>query len=102
MYSSASQAASGSTTSSSDPSRKTTACNTARSSGCTPSSAGICGITAAPCGTYSPGPSAMLASGHRGNDAQLVAVLHRRVQVVEVADVLVIEVDVDEAAHLAV
>src|SRR6202011_1380370 len=44
----------------------------------------------------------MLPPGHRGDDAQLVTVLDRRGQVVEVADVLVVEIDVDEAAHLAV
>src|SRR6266852_755858 len=79
---------------------KTAAWSTAKSSGWTPSSGGISGRTAAPSGTSA--SSAMLASGHGGNDAQLVAVLDLRREVVEVADVLVIEVDVDEASHLAV
>src|SRR5262249_5676877 len=43
-----------------------------------------------------------LPPGHRGDDGQLVAVLDRRGEVVEVTDVLVVEVDVDEAAPLAV
>src|SRR5262249_57384134 len=43
----------------------------------------------------------MSASGHGGDDGQLVAILDRRVQVLEVSDVLVIEIDVDEAARCA-
>src|SRR5262245_42767687 len=41
-----------------------------------------------------------VASGHRRDDGQLVAVLDRRVEVLQVADVLVVEVDVDEPPHL--
>src|SRR5438552_967646 len=84
---------------SSEPARKTTACKTATSSGWTFNSGGISGSTAAPSGTSS---SAISASGDGGDDAQLVAVLDCRGEVVEVADVFVIEVDVDEAADLAV
>src|SRR5262245_39689183 len=106
-YSIASSAAAGSTTSSSEPSRKTVACNTARSRGTIPNSSGIRGKTAAPSGTSSPPASfcrssLMSAPGNGGNDRQLVAVLDRRREVVEVADVLVVEIDVDETAHLAV
>src|SRR5262249_18307953 len=104
MYSIASAEASGSTTSSSDPSRKTSACSTASSSGLTPSSAGMSGKTAAPAGTSAAGSlssgSAISASGHGGDDRQLVAVVDRRGEVLQVADVLVVEVDVDEAPHL--
>src|SRR5947209_7111593 len=102
MYSIASTAASGSTTASSEPSRKTMACSTANNSGLTPSSSGIFGMTAAPSGTWGAGASLMLASGDGGDDGQLVAVLHGRLQVVQIADVLVVEVDVDEPAQLAV
>src|SRR5215469_15114527 len=103
MYSIASAAASGSTTSSSDPSRKTVACSTASSSGWTFNSAGISGIRAAPSGTSSSSwCSCMSASGHRGDDGQFVAVLDRRGQVVEVAHVFLVEVQVHEAAHLPV
>src|SRR6516225_2922373 len=100
MYSIASAAASGSTTSSSEPSRSTGACSTASRSGWMFSSAGISGRMAAPSGTSSSKRSAMSASGHGGDDGQLVAVLDGGGQVVEVTDVLVVEVDVDEAAHL--
>src|SRR5439155_4402135 len=44
----------------------------------------------------------MSASRHCGNDADLVAVLDRRSQVVQIANVLVIEVDVHKTADLAV
>src|SRR3954470_16484871 len=103
MYSITSIAASGSTTSSSDPSRKTMACRTARNIGLTPSSGGMSGRTDAPLGTHSPGSSfsAMSAPSHSGNDGQLVAILDCRVQVVEEANVLVVEVDVDETLELA-
>src|SRR5438552_18129264 len=66
-----------------------------------PSSAGIRGKTAAPSGTSRPVSSAISASGHRGDDAHLVAVLDRRGEVAEIADVLIIEIHIDEAAHLA-
>src|SRR5205085_7753051 len=89
-------------TSSVEPSMKTMACSTARNSGWTPSSAGMSGKTAAPSGTSRSASSAISASGHRGDDAQLVAVLDGGGEVVEVANVLVVQVDVDEAAHLAV
>src|SRR4051794_10928966 len=71
------------------------------SSGCTPSSAGISGKTAAPSGTSGAG-SLISASRHRRDDGQLVAVLDRRVQRLQEADVLVVEVDVHELPELAV
>src|SRR5688500_13020316 len=98
MKSRASSAAAAWTTSSAEPLRKTTAWRTARSSGLMPSSGGIRGKTAAPSGTSS--AALMSASGHGGDDGQLVAVLDGRAQAVQVADVLVVEVDVDEAAQL--
>src|SRR5262249_43461602 len=101
-YCSASSPAAGSTTSSLEPTRKTTACSVASSSGWMPSSAGISGKTAAPSGTSGSLSSAMSAPCDGGNDADLVAVLDGGGEVVEVADVLVVEVDVDEAAQLAV
>src|SRR5262249_43026187 len=111
--------------SSAEPSRKTRACRAVRSRGCTPSSGGISGKTAAPGGTSpaggegsvmtvlmggsrrSPGIRRTLnASGSAprdgGDDAHIVAVLDRRRQIVEVADVLIVEIDVDEAAHLSI
>src|SRR5262245_37137346 len=91
-------------TDSAEPSKKTMACRVAKSSGWMPNSAGMSGKTAAPSGTSCSGelPSDISASGHGGDDAQLVAVLQRGLEVVEVTDVLVVEVHVDEAAHLAV
>src|SRR5260370_21668252 len=80
---------------------KTTAWRTASRSGLTPSSGGIRGKTAAPSGTGLSASSAISASGHRGNDAQFIAVLDCRGQVIEVTDVLIVQVDVDEAANLA-
>src|SRR5438105_368278 len=61
------------------------------------------GKTAAPSGT-SEGSAASLmsASSHRGNDRQFVAVLDSCVEKVQVAHVLVIDVQIDESAHLAV
>src|SRR5262249_130276 len=100
--SSASPAASGLTMPSEEPSRNTTACNTARSNGLIPNSGGMSGKTAAPSGTSRGTSSAISAPGHRGNDAQLIAILDDRCQVIQVADVLVVQVDVDEAPHLAV
>src|SRR6266702_4503539 len=100
MRSSASSAAAGWTTSSDEPLRKTAACRVANSSGLTPSSAGMGGKTAAPSGTSLSSASLMSASGHGGDDRHLVAVLDGGIQAVEVADVLVVEVDVDEAAQL--
>src|SRR5437762_1466569 len=44
----------------------------------------------------------MSAPGHSGNDAELVAVFDRRGQIVEVANVLVVQIDVDEAADLPI
>src|SRR5436309_1836437 len=80
-----------------------------------PSSSGMSGKTAAPSGTsedpaeslrssagLGSGWSAMSASCDGGDDGQHVAVLGRRLQVVEIADVFVVEIDVDKAAHLAV
>src|SRR5262249_28460838 len=98
-----SSAASGSTTASSEPERNTTACKSARSSGSTPSSSGINGKSAAPSGTSrSSSAAAISASGHRRDDRQLVAVFHRRVHVAQVTAVLVVEMEVDEAAPLPV
>src|SRR5205085_11326694 len=85
-----------------EPARKTTACRTASRRGLTASSGGMRGKTAAPSGTSGSAASLISASGHGGDDRQLVAVLDRRGQVVQVADVLVVDVQVDEAAHLAV
>src|SRR5438270_10247927 len=102
-YCSASSPAPGSTTCSLEPTRKTTACSAASSSGLTPSSGGISGKTAAPSGTSgSSKSSAMSAPCHRGDDVQLVAVLDGAIEIIQVADVLFVEVDVDEAAQLAV
>src|SRR5262245_35740606 len=119
MNCTASSAAAGLTTSSEEPSRNTIACSAASSKGWTPSSSGIVGKTAEPAGTSSGDcwESAMvlsdgayaarhracakripLAPRHRRNDAHLVAVLDRRVQAVEIADVLIVEIDVHEPA----
>src|SRR5665213_453480 len=98
MYSNASEEASGFTTSSSEPERKTTAWITANSNGSTPNSGGMSGKTATPSGVSS-GSS---ATGHRGDDRQFIAVLDRRGEIIEIANVLIVEVDVDELAHLAV
>src|SRR5262249_53133205 len=81
--------------------RKTVACRAASRRGSAPSSGGISGKTAAPSGISSAVSSVISAPGHGGNDAQLVAVLDRAGEVVEVADVLVVEVDVDKPADLA-
>jgi len=43
----------------------------------------------------------VLAAGDGGDDADFVAVLERRLAVFEEADVLLVDIDVDEAAHLA-
>src|SRR5262245_17343595 len=102
MYSKASSAASGSTSLSSEADRKTVACSTASSSGWTPNSAGISGKTPAPSGTSRLLDLAMSAPGHGGNDAHLVAVFDRGGEVVEVADIFIIHIDVDEPPHLAV
>src|SRR5262245_45789117 len=101
MYSSASVAASGWTMASSEPSRNTTACSNPSKRGWTPSSSGMSGKTAAPRGTWLSGRSLMLAPGDSGNDRELIAVLDRRVEIVEEANILVIEIDVDEALELA-
>src|SRR5205823_780910 len=61
---------------------------------------GISGKTAAPSGTSPSAASFISASGHGGDDGEFVALLDRRVQVIEVSNVLVIEIDVDEAAQL--
>src|SRR4051812_29708644 len=42
------------------------------------------------------------AAGHRRQDLDLAALAHRRLQAVGVADVLAVDVDVDEATQLAV
>src|SRR2546423_14210961 len=99
----ASSPASGWTIAASDPVTNTKACSVANSSGWTPSSSGMSGKTAAPSGT-SPddSPSEMSSSssaigsppGDGRDDAQLVAVLNRGGEVVEVAHVLVVEVQV--------
>src|SRR5712692_978093 len=68
-----------------------------------PTLSGINGTKAAPSGTSSPsGGLAISAPGHGGNDAQLVAVVDRRGQVIKIADVLVVQIDVDEAANLPI
>src|SRR3954471_20410076 len=79
------------------------ACSVASRRGGMPSSSGVTGNTAPPSGTSSDwcdSPSDISASGDRGDDAQLVAVLDGGLHAVEVADVLVVEVDVDELADL--
>jgi hypothetical protein len=43
----------------------------------------------------------VLAAGDGGDDTDLVAVFERRLAVLEEADVLLVDIDVDEAAHLA-
>ena len=43
----------------------------------------------------------LLASRNRRDDADLVAVFKRRLAVFEEADVLLVDIDVDKAAHLA-
>src|SRR5205085_1703959 len=43
-----------------------------------------------------------LTSGYCRYDVQLIAFLHRRGEIVQIADVLVIEIDIDEAAKLTV
>ena len=43
----------------------------------------------------------VLASRDRRDDADFVAVFERRLAVFEEADVLLVDIDVDEAAHLA-
>src|SRR5438445_9801584 len=85
---------------SSEPARNTEACTTASRSGFTPSSGGMSGKTAAPSGTSA--SAGISASGHGGDDAHLVAILDGRLKIIQVANVLVIEVDVHKAAHLAV
>src|SRR5689334_22644864 len=102
MYCSASSAAGPLTTSSSEPARKTVACNTASSSGLTANSDGINGNTAAPSGTSESPASLMSPSSHSRDNRQLVAVLDRCGEIIEIANVLIVEVDIDEAAHLAV
>src|SRR5438876_5408347 len=85
---------------SSEPARNTEAWTTASNSGFTPSSGGMSGKTAAPSGTSA--SAAMSASGYRGNNTHLVAIFDRGLQVIQVAHVLVIEIDIHETAHLAV
>src|SRR5436305_1896100 len=95
MYCSASSAAASLTTAASEPSKNTIACRAASRSGWMPSSSGMSGKTAAPSGTSDVGsPADMSASCDGRDDAQLVAVLDRRLQAVEVANVLVVELDV--------
>src|SRR5262249_7440825 len=98
----ASSAAAGSITFCSEPSRKTTAWRTASTSGLIPSSGGISGKTAAPSGPELSASSAISASSHGGDNAQFIAVLDRGGEVVEITDVLIVQVDIDEAANLAV
>src|SRR5438270_6848189 len=103
MYCSASSAAASLTTAASEPSKNTTACRVASRSGWMPNSSGMSGKTAAPSGTAVVGsPSDMSASCDGRDDAHLIAVLDRGLEAVEVADVLVVEVDVHEAPHLAI
>src|SRR5258708_17115705 len=84
---------------SSEPSRNTVACSTAKSSGSTPSSSGMTGKTAAPSGTSRSASSAMSTSGHGRDDRQLITVFHRRGEVFEIADVFVIQIHVDVLAR---
>src|SRR5262249_13520595 len=100
--STASSAAFGSTTFLSEPARKTAAWTTASRRGLTPSSGGMSGKTAAPDGTSPSASSAMSASGDRGDDAHFVAFFDGRSQVVEVANVFVVDVHVDKTADLPV
>src|SRR5260370_17828267 len=72
----------------------------AKRTGWIPSSAGICGNTAAPAGTSGADSSAISSSGHRGYDAQLIAIFDGRRQIVQIANILIIEVNVHEATHL--
>src|SRR5947209_19827567 len=102
MVSTASSAASGLTTSASEPDRNTVACSAARKTGWIPRSSGMLGKPAAPFGTSRSSASLTSSPSDSGNDADLVAILYQRGQVIQVADVLVVEVDVDEAADLPV
>src|SRR5262249_29261877 len=102
MHWTASSAASGSTMSSSEPARKTVAWSTARSRGLMPRSGGMEGKTAAPSGTSLSASPAMSASCHGGDDRHFIACLDGRAEVVEVANVFIIHIDVDKAADLPV
>src|SRR5258708_26874909 len=84
---------------SSEPSKNTMACNAAKKRGSTPSSAGISGKTAAPSGTFRSVSSDSLATGHRGNDRQFIAVFNGGGEIVEVTNVFVIQVQVDILPH---
>src|SRR5262249_34233651 len=95
-------AASGWTMSSSEPARKTVAWITASNSGWMATSGGMSGKTAAPSGTCDAPSSAMSPSGHRRDDTERVAVLHGGIQIIQVAYILIIEIEVDELANLAV
>src|SRR5437879_3068748 len=66
-----------------------------------PNSGGMTGKTAAPSGTCFCS-WLMSAPGHCGNDAHLIAVLDAGLHAVQVANVLIVEVNVHETAHLAV
>src|SRR5438270_11384002 len=66
-----------------------------------PSSGGMTGKTAAPSGTWFES-WVMSTPGHRGNDANLIAVLDAGLQAVQVANVLVVDVDIHEPADLPV
>src|ERR1700730_7266112 len=100
MNCTASSAAAGLTIASSEPARNTVECNTPSKSGCTPSSGGIKGKTAAPSGISSSSFSTISASGLRRNDAQLVAVFHSRGEIFKIPNILVVEVNIDKPAHL--
>src|SRR5437762_3090211 len=102
MNCNASSAAAGSTIWLSEPSRNTTAWSTASKSGFTPSSEGISGNTAAPSGTELSASSAISTSGHGRDDTDYIAIFDGGRQVVEVTDILIIEINIDEAADLAV
>src|SRR3982074_1678902 len=111
MYCIASSAASGSITSSVEPSMKTMECKRASSNGWMCSSGGMSGKTADPSApSLSPACSSrrwssgvcMSAPSDRGNDADFIAVLHRCRHGIQIANVLVVEVNVDEAPQLAI
>src|SRR5262245_27252994 len=102
MYCNASSAAAPLTTSSSEPARNIVACSTASSRGFTANSGGINGNTAAPSGTSDSPASLMSSSGHGRDNRQLVAVLDRRGEIIEIANILIVEINVDEAANLSI
>src|SRR6266849_8456787 len=70
--------------------------------GCCTSSEGKVSLTRARAMDLSPAPSLPSpASRDRGDDGDVIAGLERRLVALEEANVLLVDVDVDEAAHLA-